>query len=69
MLVSPYAIDIMQIYDYYRTFLDKPYYDKIDFNTFLKTNEDYLKLKVSVHNNTKRKLDLIEIDSKKLLCS
>lgn len=64
MLVSPYSIDTMQIYDYYSTFLVKTYYDKIDFSTFLKTNEGYLKLKVSVYNNTKRKLDLIEINSK-----
>ena len=67
MLVSPYSIETMQLYEYYECFIAEKHYEKLDLQHFLQTNEGYLKLNVSKYNNTRKQLSTIKINDNNYL--
>ena len=67
MLLSPYSIETMQLYEYYECFIAENHYEKLDLQHFLQTNEGYLKLNVSKYNNTRKQLSTIKINDNNYL--
>ena len=62
--VAPFDDDTAPIYNFYDTFLNHKYYEKIDYTTFKKSTEGYMILYLIENNDTKKHLDTVVVNEK-----